>query len=215
MATVVTYLVLVRTAEGQATDHTVLSWFDPTLTRMSGEVPWPLKIPVTMLFAGTLFVVCAIGLSRRAYRRTVMAALLMGVTAALAQLLKSSLERPDLAHQIRYTENSFPSGHVTVAAVCVFALLLVVPANVRLIVAAPGLVWIGAVGVSTLVTGWHRPSDFLGAVLLAASCYAVATAFVVESTPAPIDRPQEHALMRHSLNGVNTAKSTEWLGPNG
>jgi membrane-associated phospholipid phosphatase len=179
------YVILVRTAGGQAADHWLLSYFDPTFTRASGEVPVPLRIPAPAVFAVTLLAVCVIGLSRRVFRRTTVAVMLMGVAAALAQLLKTGLDRPDLAQRIRYTDNSFPSGHVTVAAVCVFALLLVVPPLARWFVAVPGAVWAGAVGISTLVVGWHRPSDVLGGVLLAAACYAAATAFVVESRNAP------------------------------
>ncbi|MCE7003670.1 phosphatase PAP2 family protein [Kibdelosporangium philippinense] len=180
VATSVTYVVMVGTAGGQLLDYEMLSWFDPTFTRASGEVPLPLTVPAPALFVGTLIVVCVIGLGRRVIRRTVVAVVLMVVAAALAQLLKVGLARPDLAQQIPYTDNSFPSGHVTVAAICVFAVLLVVPGRAQWFVAVPGFVWVGAVGISTLVAGWHRPSDFLGAVLLAASCYATATAFVVE-----------------------------------
>jgi membrane-associated phospholipid phosphatase len=200
VATGLTYFVLVRTASGQAADHRMLSWFDPTLTRASGEVPLPLTVPAPVLFAGTLFAVCVIGLSRRAVRRTVVAVVLMGVAAALAQLLKLALDRPDLAQKIRYTDNSFPSGHVTVAAVCVFALMLVLPTRTRWVVAVAGSVWVCAVGISTLVAGWHRPSDFLGGVLLAATCYAAATTFVVKSTPAGYEAQQNNTVPLPRIN---------------
>lgn len=203
VATGLTYLILVRTADGQIADRWILSWFDPTLTRASGEVPLPLRIPAPAVFIVTMLVVCVIGLSRKVIRRTVVAVVLMGVAACLAQLLKVALDRPDLGQRIRYTSNSnsFPSGHVTAAAVCVFALMLVLPVSIRWVVAVLGSVWVGAVGISTLAAGWHRPSDFLGGVFLAATCYAVATAFVTENalssqnTTVPLPRltSQTHA----------------------
>jgi membrane-associated phospholipid phosphatase len=176
VATGLTYVVLVHTASGQAADHRMLSWFDPTFTRASGEVPFPLTIPAPAVFTVILIAVTVIGLSRRLARQTLVAVVLMGVAAVLAHLLKAALDRPDLAQRIRYTDNSFPSGHVTVAAVCVFALILVLPPRTRWFVVVVGSVWVVAVGISTLVAGWHRPSDFLGGVLLAATCYAAASA---------------------------------------
>lgn len=187
VATVTTYLVLVRTESGQETDQRLLETFDPSLVHMSGEVPLPLKVPVTMLFLLALALVVVIGLVRRAYTRTAAAAGLMVVTAGVAQLLKSALDRPDLAGEIHSANNSFPSGHVSVASVSVFALLLVVPRAARFVVAPLGLAWIIAVGVSTLTVGWHRPSDCLGGFFLAATAYALASACVAARPTDPAE----------------------------
>ncbi|MFI5613699.1 phosphatase PAP2 family protein [Amycolatopsis sp. NPDC051903] len=189
VATGVTYLVLVRTEAGQEADQRILETFDPSFTRASGEVPLPLEVPVPVLFTIALALVVVIGLVRRAYLRTVAAVGLMAVTAGVAQLLKAALDRPGLAEEIHSTSNSFPSGHVSVAAMSVFALLLVVPRLARFAVAPLGLAWIVAVGVSTLTVGWHRPSDCLGGFLLAATGYALASAFVVARPPRPADGP--------------------------
>lgn len=180
VATGVTYLLLVRTESGQEADQRVLETFDPSFTRASGEVPLPLEVPVPALFALALVLVVVIGLARRAYRRTAAAVGLMVVVAGFAQLLKVALDRPNLAERIHSTSNSFPSGHVTVAAMSVFALLLVLPRLGRFVAAPLGVAWIVAVGVSTLTVGWHRPSDCLGGFFLAAAGYALASACVVE-----------------------------------
>jgi membrane-associated phospholipid phosphatase len=172
----VTFVLFVCTVEGQLVDHEVMALFDPAFVRASGEVPVPLRVPVAGLFVGTLVVVVVVGLWRRVVRRMVAAVVAMGVTAGIAELLKEGLVRPDLAEELRRTGNSFPSGHVTAAAVSVFALLLVSDGVARWVVGVIGWVWVGAVGVSTLGAGWHRPSDVVGGVLLAAAVYMAATA---------------------------------------
>jgi membrane-associated phospholipid phosphatase len=176
----VTYVLFVWTVEGQVVDHQIMSLFDPTFVRASGEVPVPLQVPVPALFVGTLVVVLVVGLWRRDARRTVAAVALMGVTAGIAEVLKEGLIRPDLAEELRRTSNSFPSGHVTAAAVSVFALLLVSAGAARWVVGLAGWAWVGAVGVSTLVAGWHRPSDVVGGILLAATVYMATTALTRE-----------------------------------
>lgn len=178
-----TYVLLVRTESGQEADQRILETFDPSFTRASGEVPLPLEVPVPALFALALVLVVVIGLARRAHRRTAAAVGLMVVVAGFAQLLKAALERPNLAERIHSTSNSFPSGHVTVAAMSVFALLLVLPRAARFVAAPLGLSWIVAVGVSTLTVGWHRPSDCLGGFFLAAAGYALASACALERRP--------------------------------
>ena len=78
------------------------------------------------------------------------------------QLLKHSiLERPDFGLG---TLNSLPSGHTTVVASAVGALLLVAPRVSRPVVAVVGGFATTLTGASTIVAGWHRPSDVIAAL---------------------------------------------------
>ncbi len=101
----------------------------------------------------------------RRHGRAAVAALLVIVGANVTtQVLKHVvLERPDLGHGIH---NSLPSGHVTVVASAVAALLIVAPAAARAPIAGVGTFATGLTGLSTIVAGWHRPSDVVTALLV-------------------------------------------------
>jgi membrane-associated phospholipid phosphatase len=113
-------------------------------------------------------VVLALRLGRR---REAMAATVVVAGANLTtQLLKVTLEHARhkaFEHGIELPwPNSFPSGHTTAAASIAAALLLVVPASYRGRAALAGLLLTAAVGLSTIVLGWHYPSDVLGGLLV-------------------------------------------------
>ena len=61
---------------------------------------------------------------------------------------------------------TFPSGHSTVAMSLALALVLVVPARLRVPVGLAGIAYAVLVGAATLTGAWHRPSDVLGAYLV-------------------------------------------------
>ena len=78
------------------------------------------------------------------------------------QVLKHTiLQRPDLGLG---TLNSLPSGHTTVVASAVGAALLVAPALSRPVIAVAGGFATALTGASTVVAGWHRPSDVIAAL---------------------------------------------------
>lgn len=173
-AAVTAFLVLVRVAltseRGQAADEhamlTVAAGREAELTLLSilGRVPiWS---------AATLAVVCLVLAARRHHWRAVIGAAVVIVGANVTtQVLKPVLDRPDLGYGIH---NSLPSGHVTVAASVVAALMLVVPAGARAAVAGLGTFAVGLTGLSTIVAGWHRPADVVAALVVALGWCAVA-----------------------------------------
>ncbi|WP_165777657.1 phosphatase PAP2 family protein [Amycolatopsis antarctica] len=97
-------------------------------------------------------------------------------SAGLARALKPMIERPDFGLLGSTTHNSFPSGHVAAAAGLLVGLLVAVPARMRGLVAVPGAAGVSVIAAATMVAGWHRLSDVVAAVLLAAAlgCLAVA-----------------------------------------
>ena len=96
---------------------------------------------------------------------------LIGVAVALcanlsAQYLKNYLiTKPDFGIQ-QAALNSAPSGHTTFAAAAGAALFLASPKKLRPTVALLGAVFTIAAGFSTVVNGWHRPSDVISAIFL-------------------------------------------------
>lgn len=105
------------------------------------------------------------------------------------QFLKTRFfERPDFGFA---TINSFPSGHTTVAISAVLAAVLVAPALLRPMVVTLGSFAATLVGASTVVGGWHRPSDVIGALLV-----SLAWAAAVAVGVGTVHRPQTDGLGR-------------------
>lgn len=96
------------------------------------------------------------------------------------QALKEVLERPNLLGRAAYAVgNSFPSGHVTLVASLGFACILVAPRAMRTPVAIGVSLVVAAVGVSTIMSGWHRLADVVGGILVALAWTSFVTAVLV------------------------------------
>lgn len=149
------------------------------------------------------FVVIVVGASvliafaRRRWALAVQVALLVGGSNITTQLLKHRiLEREDLGVLTERPGNSLPSGHTTVAASVSMALLLVVPRRMRPLVALAGATYTALTGVSTMIGGWHRPSDVVAALLVV----LVWTAFALMlTTPTGLDHDGSHAIVTSAI----------------
>ena len=107
---------------------------------------------------------------------------LVGGANLTTQTLKVMLERPNLLGDAAYAAgNSFPSGHVTIAASLGLAFVLAVPRRVRTPMAFVAATLIAAVGVSTMIAGWHRLADVEGAILISLAWAALLTALLVRA----------------------------------
>jgi membrane-associated phospholipid phosphatase len=106
----------------------------------------------------------------------VAAVALFVCAAGAAGLAKQVIVRPELGVTGSTTHNSFPSGHVAAATALLLGLLLVVPPRARWWVAVPGALGVSVIAASTMVLGWHRFSDVVGAVLLVAALASLAGA---------------------------------------
>jgi len=92
--------------------------------------------------------------------------------------LKGTLERPDLLGESAYAiGNSFPSGTVTLAASTSLAAILVAPRRLRTLTAIGAASMTAAVGVSTIIAGWHRLADVVGAILIALAWASLVAGF--------------------------------------
>ncbi|WP_420113781.1 phosphatase PAP2 family protein [Pseudactinotalea sp.] len=107
-----------------------------------------------------------------------IAAIVVLVGANLTtQVLKEVLERP-VEDASPIVLNSFPSGHATVAASVAATALLVLPIRWRPPAAVLGAFLAAVLGISTMigneVAAWHRASDVVAAMLIAALWYFLA-----------------------------------------
>ncbi|RJQ83374.1 phosphatase PAP2 family protein [Pseudonocardiaceae bacterium YIM PH 21723] len=177
-----TFDQLVRTEAGQRFEDSALMGVHGRgqgfeLTGAAAALTGLQQASAMMLLVVMLAAVAVIGVARQVIWRTGAALGVLGGSSALAQVLKVQvLNRPDLNVGHGSMHNSFPSGHVTLAAGATVALLLVMPARLRPYVAALGAGWTALVGTATVASGWHRLSDVLGGVLLVATVTMVALA---------------------------------------
>ena len=182
-------------------------------SRWSVAVPWRtsrvldhwLGLVSVEFIAVVLAIVVLLALVRRRASRALAALLVVAGANVTTQILKAGLPRPD--HGIG-SENTLPSGHVTVVTSLVLATLLVVPAAWRRVVA---LLAAGAgtlTGAAVLILRWHRPSDVIAAYGVCAVfaglglLLADRTSRRVDSAwtgPLPLPRSAASTLARHAL----------------
>lgn len=142
---------------------------------------------LSVVSVGTLALAIA-GLSLLALvrRRPALALLAAGVVAGsliVTEVLKLAvLTRPTLVPSA-VLDNSFPSGHTTVGIAVGMAMVLVVPAGLRVAAGAGAAALGAAVGIATVAAGWHRPSDAVAAYLVALAVAAAAAAAMLRWGP--------------------------------
>ena len=175
------YFVAVRTAGGQRLDDRALAGRDresATVLHTTGELLDTISVEALAVIGGGI---CIIALLRRRPHLAFAAATVIVGSNVTTQLLKRVLlTRPDLTGDFGFTQNSFPSGHTTVAMSIAMAAVLVVSAQWRVPIAFIGTAYAAAIGVAVLVAGWHRPSDTIGAYLVVGAWTAVACAVLAE-----------------------------------
>jgi membrane-associated phospholipid phosphatase len=105
---------------------------------------------------------------------------IVGGANVTAQVLKSSLDRPDLLGQLAFaTGNSFPSGTVTLVAAAAFAAILLAPRRLRTWIAVLASMAVAATAISAIVLTWHRLADVVAAVLISLAWASLVTAVLV------------------------------------
>lgn len=90
-------------------------------------------------------------------------AIIIGANLTTRVLKLWVLSRPYLGVDL-LAHNSLPSGHTTAALTAALALLLVVPHRWRDAMVWLGWIFVGLMGTSVLVNGWHRLADVLVAI---------------------------------------------------
>ena len=182
----VTQGIFVQTARGQRWDEqwrldvesgAGLAWGDRA--HDFGVVSLRVGLALCMILA-------VVAMTRRRVDLFVRAAVVVTGANATTQLLKRVvIDRPH--YDVGFGPNALPSGHTTLAFSVVVAAFIVLPAVARPLVAIIGGAWAVTMGVSAVVSGWHRPSDILAAILVCAGWAALVAA--VRLRPVPQPRP--------------------------
>ncbi len=184
------YHVSVRTEPGRLFADASLRGAILSEARAGGLVDSVLGFITVASLAGAVALIATIALVRLRRDLGLIAVGLLLVANLSAQLFKGYLlPRPDLG-LIEYapaTLNSLPGGHSTAAFSVVVALLLVVPARLRGVVAGAGGVYACVVALASMAAGWHRAGDSESAFILVGLWAGVALAVLVLKQGGEID----------------------------
>lgn len=181
------YLALVRTAPGQRFDDLAFDGRtveDPEITRATNDLLH--LVTRTTLALLTLAIVLA-ALLRRRPRLAIAAGAAITVSVVATEVLKLRLlDRPDLDGIAGIDQNSFPSGHATIGMALSLGIVLVSPHGGRWLATLVALALSATFGIGVLATGWHRPSDTVGAYLVCIAVFATTTALLMRTSAADV-----------------------------
>lgn len=173
VAFVATYLFFVRTYVGQIVDERAFigaSAQHDAVYRAMGMVLG--NVPVVAIGGGIL-ITLVIGIVTRRFTHLVVALGVGTVAVIAAELAKHVFLVRAETGATDLLDNSFPSGHATVAAAAAFAVFVVSPPRWRPLAAIVGGAFAVLTGIGLVIQQWHRPSDVVAAFMLVAVCGCV------------------------------------------
>lgn len=189
VAFVLTYFFFVRTYVGQIVDERAFVGAadqHSAIQRLSGVVLG--NIPAFGI-GGAVIVTVLIGAITRRPKHIVVALGVGAFSLALAELAKHVFLVRAQTGATDLLDNSFPSGHATVATSAAFAVFLVCPPRWRPLAAILGGAFAVFTGVFLVIDQWHRPSDVVAAFMLVGACGCLgAIALLIWNVP-PATRP--------------------------
>ncbi|WP_186317612.1 phosphatase PAP2 family protein [Curtobacterium sp. 9128] len=156
------YAVAVLTPLGQRVEDSALGGVRSSDLFGSDTALNVISVPVILLL---VVVIAAVAFARRRLAVGLAAGVVVLASASTSTVLKDLAVRPQIAGST--TPNSFPSGHATIAMAALFAVLMVTPRRFRSIVLVIGAAYAVFVANQTVVYGWHRVSDIVGACAVA------------------------------------------------
>ncbi|WP_406147309.1 phosphatase PAP2 family protein [Streptomyces sp. NBC_01012] len=191
------YLLAICTPWGQRAENALFrlgtqggkeAWIYPLSGAAYGSTPLPpmeLSAKPTLMVGLALIVVLT--LVRRCWRQGCAALGIVILTTGGKEVLKSTvLPRPDLVGAPEnLLDQGFPSGHTAIPAALTLAVVLVVSPRIRPYVATVGVLWLACIAAASATMGGHRPSEVLGATLLACACYGLAV-WLLKLQPAAV-----------------------------
>ena len=156
------YAVAVLTPLGQRAEDAALGGVRESDLFGSDTALNVISVPVILLL---VVVMVAVAFARRRLTVGLGAGVVVLASAATSTLVKHIAVRPEIAQS--ETPNSFPSGHATIALAALFGVLMVTPRRFRPVVTLVGAAYAVFVANQTVVYGWHRVSDIVGASAIA------------------------------------------------
>lgn len=175
----VLYVFFIRTSIGREIDELAYegrSVVRPRATRAAEDLLRSITNS-SLAFLGSVLVVIA--LARRRVRLAAGMVVAVGGSILTSELLKHVLSRPITDEPTSIAFNSYPSGHATIGMSLALGLLLVVAHHWRWLASIGAAIIAAAFGTGVLTTGWHRPSDALGAFLVCLAWFSAVSAVLI------------------------------------
>ena len=176
----VVYVIAIRTHIGQRIDSVAFqrhSIVTAAMTRRTDRLLGTVSVATLFGFGSAIVL---IALARRRVSLALAAGVAMSGAVLTTEVLKKLiLTRPDLGFG-GVSFNTYPSGHATIGMTLSLGAVMVAPVSLRrpaLLIAA---LTSTAFGTAVLSSGWHRPSDTIGAYFVSLAWFAAASAAVTD-----------------------------------
>lgn len=180
LAVVAVFQGFVGSSTGQLLEYRAFQAVEPEPGEAFGPSPATTALkyaPVVALGCAALGVV--VQLARRHWQSAVAVVVAAVGANVTTQTLKHGLERPFFDNGVPYVVgNSLPSGHATLAATAAVVLLLTAPVRWRPLAALAGAVLTAVISSAAFLEAWHRPSDMVAGIAVAAGWGFLAAPFV-------------------------------------
>jgi membrane-associated phospholipid phosphatase len=156
---------------------------------------------------GGLVLTLLIGWITRRPKHIVVAIAVGAVALGIAELSKYVFLTRAQTGATDAFNNSFPSGHATVAAAAAFAVFLVSAPRWRPLAAVLGAVFAVLTGILALIEQWHRPSDIVAGFMLVAACASLGGATLIAWRVKAAARPAPSLGVLWWLAGISAGVS--------
>lgn len=201
------YLVFVRTRWGQELDDLAFEGREAVsaaTTRRTDRMLHAVTESSLFLLGGAIVL---LALAQRRVRVAVTAGACMSFAVVTTEILKLRLlDRPYFGGVQGISHNSYPSGHATIGMVLSLGLVMVAAPSWRRPATVVAAVLATAFGTAVLASGWHRPSDSLGAAGVALAWFAAGHAvLLVLDVRRPSARGAAHTGDRPPSRGLLVA----------
>ena len=171
------WVLAVGTEIGQEADDAALTGGRAAPDRAQTAADNLLRIVSVGSLVAAIAVLSGLAWLRRRPGLLLVPAAVIGLSLVATELFKHViLERPDLAVTSKLPDNSYPSGHTTVAISIGLAALIVATARLRGLVGLGAALLAAAGGVFVVTADWHRPSDPIGSFALTLAVTALVLA---------------------------------------
>lgn len=180
LAVVAAFQGFVDSRTGQVVEYRAFQAVEPA----PGEAFGPSLATTALRYAPFVALGCAglgviVQLARRHWQSAVAVVVAAVGANVTTQVLKRVLDRPFFDNGVPYiVGNSLPSGHATLAATAAVVLLLTAPVRWRPLAALAGAVLTAVISSAAFLEAWHRPSDMVAAIAVAAGWGFLAAPFV-------------------------------------
>lgn len=195
------YALAIGTEVGQKADDAALTGSRSAPDGAQSAADNLLRIVSVGSLIAAIAVLSGLAWFRRRPELLLVPAAIIGLSLLATEAFKLVIfERPDLIVEAKFPDNTYPSGHGTVAISIGLAAIIVAPPRLRGSVGLAAALLAAAGGVFVVTADWHRPSDPIGsfALTLAVTLFVVAALRIWRPeaeavNPPPGDEQRPHA----------------------